>query len=424
MLFFLFIYASCTLYKLTSPITYSSFGTSVSIDGDTLIVGAKNLESFYGHAYIFSKSGDDWIQKAHFEGEQIYDLFGDVVAISGNHAIVAAPMFDYEEYTNAGCLYAYHKVNSTWHFQQKITNPNPSNNLKFGASFSIHGNYLIVGIEESDEHGPGYGDVIVFFWNEIHWINHNHFLPSDVHEDMYFGREVAMSNNHAIVSSQLNNTIYVFRKTGSSWVEEAKFELHSQISFGSVLDIHENYFVTSDTHDESNNVTASGAIYIFYKDGTEWIQHTKILPSDPGENDRFGNDVAIFGDYIIVGVPRDDSNLTDSGSAYLFKRNSSNWVEVTKFTVERKAYDFFGHSIDISDRHAVIGAPDGEYGHVYIYTLDVDEDYDQYAMVYFKKLRHQYFILILSISMTIVGVVLLTVILAFLCDALWLRIKR
>ena len=79
------------------------FGHSVAIDGDYVIVGAKNEDSDKGTAYIFKATNDETVgfSSTDFFSQQILladdrseqDRFGYSVAISGNHAIIGEPGF-------------------------------------------------------------------------------------------------------------------------------------------------------------------------------------------------------------------------------------------------------------------------------------------------------------------------------------------
>ncbi len=83
------------------------FGSSVSISGDAIIVGAgwedgssddigNNDTPDSGAAYVFVRSGVTWFQKAHLKSssECSCDYFGMSVAISGNTVVVGAPCED------------------------------------------------------------------------------------------------------------------------------------------------------------------------------------------------------------------------------------------------------------------------------------------------------------------------------------------
>jgi len=130
------------------------------------------------------------------------------------------------------------------------------------------------------------------------------------------------------------------------------------------------------------NATDSGSAYVYRGDegGVDnWGQVTKITASDGAGFDFFGVSVAISGDTAIVGAPTDDDNGTDSGSAYVYRRDErgvDNWGQVTKITAsDGAAGDHFGESVAISGDTAIVGAStdddngDGS-GSAYVYRRD------------------------------------------------------
>ena len=74
----------------------------------------------------------------------------------------------------------------------------------------------------------------------------------------------------------------------------------------------------------------AGAAYAYIKDATGWTLDTPLSGSTIGFDDRFGQSVAISGDRIIVGAPRDDDLGTDTGAAYIFVRTAEGWAEEAK----------------------------------------------------------------------------------------------
>ena len=97
--------------------------------------------------------------------------------------------------------------------------------------------------------------------------------------------------------------------------------------------------------------------------GTEWgdapvvIERQTLLASDGAAYDYFGNSVSISGDYAIVGAPYDDDKGSTSGSAYIFRRDGTNWSEQQKLLAsDGAAVDYFGESVSISGDYAIVGA--------------------------------------------------------------------
>jgi len=83
---------------------------------------------------------------------------------------------------------------------------------------------------------------------------------------------------------------------------------------------------------DDDNGTDSGSAYVFTHTGTTWTQQAKLTASDGAAGDYFGRRVAIAGDTIVVGARYDDDNGTWSGSAYVFMRTGTTWIEQAKLT--------------------------------------------------------------------------------------------
>ena len=125
--------------------------------------------------------------------------------------------------------------------------------------------------------------------------------------------------------------------------------------FGRNVAIDGDYAIVGAYLDDDGS-SNSGSAYIFKRNGTEWSQEDKIVASDAAANDNFGISVAISGDYAIVGVPYDDDGGSASGSAYIFKRNGTEWSQEDKIVASDDAQnDYFGISVAISGDYAIEG---------------------------------------------------------------------
>ncbi len=119
-----------------------------------------------------------------------------------------------------------------------------------------------------------------------------------------------------------------------------------------------------------NNLSDSGAVYVFFKTQTTWSQQAYIKASNPGEIDRFGNSVAISGDTALVAAIDEPSNATGingdqtnnsavySGAVYVFVRSGGAWSQQAYIKASNTQLgDNFGASVAISQDSVVIGAP-------------------------------------------------------------------
>ena len=97
------------------------------------------------------------------------------------------------------------------------------------------------------------------------------------------------------------------------------------------------------------NQQAAGAAYIFMRTGSNWNQEARLTSEDGAPHDEFGIAVDICGDYAVVGARLDDDKGQSSGSAYVFHRVGTNWIEMPKLTAsDASSNDQFGVSVAIS----------------------------------------------------------------------------
>ena len=128
--------------------------------------------------------------------------------------------------------------------------------------------------------------------------------------------------------------------------------------FGCSVSVSGDYAIIGARGDDNNDLL-SGSAYIFKRDGTNWTQEDKLLALDREADDWFGYSVSIDGDYAIVGSPRDDESGYDSGSAYIFKRTGTSWNQENKLIpLDGEANDWFGYSVSINGNYAILGAID------------------------------------------------------------------
>jgi hypothetical protein len=101
----------------------------------------------------------------------------------------------------------------------------------------------------------------------------------------------------------------------------------------------------------------SGSAYIFERQGSTWVQVVKLLASDEAEEDRFGHSSSIHGDQAIVGARYNQDAGYGSGSAYVFERQAGVWSETAYLVAPvQQTNAFFGQSCDIENDVAVVGA--------------------------------------------------------------------
>ena len=148
------------------------FGGGVAIDGDTIVVGAEFSDSSSGSnsgsAYVFTLTGTTWTQQAKLTVDDgaADDRFGTSVAIDGDTIIVGATRNDVDGITDSGSAYVFTRTGSTWTLQTKLAATDGATDDEFGNSVDVSGNTIVVGASLTDsESGTDSGSTYTYDLN-------------------------------------------------------------------------------------------------------------------------------------------------------------------------------------------------------------------------------------------------------------------
>ena len=368
-------YAQVLEFKVTAsdPALNDIFGSSVSIFEVYAIVGAPNHDennvSNSGAAYVYKYNGTTWIQEFKLLPSvgAANDLFGTSVSIYGEYAVVGAPNLE-NNGTTPGAAYVFKRTGTSWVQEEKLFPSDGAAGDMFGISVSIHGDYAIVGAYLHDDIGlSNSGSAYIFLRNVNSWMEEDELLADIADNDEYFGYSVSISGDYAAVSAPIDNekglnsgSAYVFNRNGTIWSQQDKLLAADGVAqdwFGQSISISfDNVVVGAPFHDDQGD--GSGSAYVFHRTSTSWVQEDELLPLGGKEKDFFGWSVSIHGDTLIVGAYTYKDFLADStGSSYVFKRTGTSWNEAVKLLAfDREKIDFFGYSVSIYNGWVIVGA--------------------------------------------------------------------
>jgi hypothetical protein len=337
------------------------FGYGVAVSGDTIIVGAPEEDEngdYAGAAYAFRFDGAEWTpeQKLLASGGAAHDWFGQAVAVSGNAALISAPSDQHDE-SAWGAAYVFRFNGSQWGQEQRLI-PEGEGADSFSTALALDGNVALVGAPFA-WNPCVLGTVYVFRYNGSSWDQEQQLLPSpcpdgDIHS---FGRAVALDGTVAVAGAPEDDengtnsgSAHVFRFNGSSWQHEQKLlasDGGAFDDFGEAVAVSGNVVVVGASGTDDNG-SASGSVYVFRFNGASWVQAPKLLASDGTSGNDFGAFVAAGGDALLAGADE---------SAYLFRFNGATWAEDQKLvSSDHASNDAFGWSVDLDGDLAVIGA--------------------------------------------------------------------
>jgi hypothetical protein len=340
---------------------------AVSISGNTLVAGAP-LAKGNGAAYVFTGSGSAWSQTAEITEPNFAkgDNFGQSVSISGNTMVVGALFANGDK----GAAYVFTWSGSAWTPTAELTASDGAAGAEFGVSVSIDGNTIVVGalgatIDGQSDQGAAY----VFTKSGSSWTQAAELTASDGVANDLFGYSVSISGNTVVSGAPGNvgadniGAAYMFAKPVSGWknmTQSAKVTQPGIVSntlFGREVAISGNTVVVGADYATPGSNSAAGAAYVFTKSGSAWNQTAVLTASDGATDDHFGSAISINSNANTVVVGASMMGNRGPGSAYVFTRSGSSWTQAAELTAsDGVADDLFGNSVSISGNNVVVGA--------------------------------------------------------------------
>lgn len=269
---FLYHPSTGSIEKLSVPnklAAYDYFGWSVAQDGDYILVGAYGQQyasvTDAGVAYLFNLDGE-LIRIFYSPEPTAYDYFGYSVALDVDHnrALIGAFGKDIGK-ADSGSAYLFDLDGKKI---KTFRNPNPTaNSEKFGISVAVNGNNVLIGAENKQGRGIAY----LFDVNDddpIHTLD----IPILVSSGALFGHSVSIDGDVALVGAPVQSI---------------------------------------------GGVDKTGAVFQFDVETGE-LTRTYLDPS-PSAGEYFGGSVKVVGNAVLIGAQgKKNENVVAAGAAFLY----------------------------------------------------------------------------------------------------------
>jgi hypothetical protein len=356
-----------------------NFGWSVVLDGSWAVIGAPSggATPGPGFAEIWHQDADGWYKQATIQPPTLdgYQA-GWSVAISGDTVAIGAIGLQSITDTDYGAAYIYRRTGRTWALEQTLTPPDFTGADRFfGIDVALDGDTLAIGSQKDSYKGKCY----VYTRSGTTWTLEQTFVGSDSQAGDYFSESLDISGDTivcgAVYGASNGGAAYVFTRSGTTWTQQQKL---------TGLDVTYDWFGHSVAIDDDTIVVGApyrsaavklGKAFVFDRASGVWTLAATLTASDEASQDRFGDDVAINGEWICVGANGDDDLGSNAGAAYAYRLLDAGWTEIQKIHgTDTDTSDYFGGyqgmAIDInSDGVFAIGASgvDDDTGAVYFY---------------------------------------------------------
>ncbi|MGM0556732.1 MAG: FG-GAP repeat protein [Myxococcota bacterium] len=384
--------------KSSDPYANDFFGNAVAVsdDGQTLVVGAfwdepvteaPNFKS--GLVYIFVREGTTWMQQAKLAASNggAGHYFGTSVSISGDTVVVGAPGFG----DAAGAVYVFDRdPQGDWVQTEMLQASNNEFGDEFGKDVDIDGDTIVAGAWKEDSktrvingagdnnEGPQSGAAYVFERDaQGAWAESTYLKASNAGQGDAYGTSVAIDGDTIAVGSRFDDSdstgvdanasnnnledagsVFVYARDGQSWAQQAYIKASNagnSDGFGYRVGLAGDTLAVSAPGeqsgdsgvdaDQNSDSLRTGAVYVFTRAGTSWSQqvYIKAPNNDTSYNPAFGQSIALSasGDTLAVGAVLErsaasglDGNMTDfqqshtdSGAVFTFTRDAGSWSE-------------------------------------------------------------------------------------------------
>ncbi len=363
---------------------FGSFGVSIDSEGGLLAVSAhqdwdKAPEA--GAVIIYDRfNNGQWIQRQKLIASDgsAYHHFGNALSLDGDTLAIGAHHHDGAA-IDTGAVYIFQRNNEgVWQETQKITASDATLYDRFGYAIALNGDTLAVTARDDTENGVASGSVYVYTRGmDGVWGNETKIIPADGAIRQYFGWSLSLDGDRLAIGARGDATngrysgaAYLYtRPAGSnSWAQELKLTPANGSKydfFGQAVALKGAQLLVGAPNHDANAIINAGATFAYiWLQGSGWTQQQILSASDATPHYHFGYSLDISNGRALVGS--NDLAFWHGGS-YLYTRDTNlNWNgEPEKFALP--LFDFegepagysvpgLGFSLSLDDGFVVMGS--------------------------------------------------------------------
>jgi hypothetical protein len=364
-----FISASAaTKLAPTDGVDGDEIGYAVAVSGAVIAVGAPGHSGggvASGVVYIFTRLNGVWSQTQELApaAGRAGDSFGFSLDLQGDTLIVGAPGRDGDA-SISGAVYVYKDIAGVWTEQQELTVPASTTSSALGRSVDLDGDQLAAGADGlwSVSAGAAY----IFTQSSGVWSQSAELDPSADSDPLNMGYAVALSGDTAMagswVAGAFEGRVWVFTRSGTTWSQSQVISgpVGKRGQFGGRLILSgDTAFVTANSETVGANEW-QGAVHVLKRTGSAWSE-VQLLTLDGGvAGEEFGFGTSLSGSALLVTTLGADFTAgTWSGKGYVYVDKGGTWERQSPML---KADDvppaaMFGYAAALDGGTAVIGAP-------------------------------------------------------------------
>src|ERR1051325_5642964 len=326
-----------------SPQPTGLFGYSSAVQGKRMVIGALTEDGVTpesGAAYVYRRVGDQWQLQSRLVAPdgQSDDLFGTSASLDGDTLVIGAPSAATPDGIPAGAAYVFREVSGQWQLEARLiaSDPTPFANFGFDQGVSISGDTIVVttaGVETGEDVTTG-GAAYVFTSRGTVWTQTARITDPDDADPAGFGNSVSIRGKTLVVGAAGADdgagAAYVFRLHHDAWVKQARLTALGRApgaGFGFSTAIDGDAIAIGGVNTTNDAGMATGATYVFERDDDRWIQRARLLAPGGRDGDGLGRRV-VLGDGTLAAGSEGETNPAGvaTGAAQLYRKGNGTWA--------------------------------------------------------------------------------------------------
>jgi hypothetical protein len=359
--------SSDVLSQLRAELTASGgkagdeFGISVAVCGNTVVVGASELNSStLGAAYVYVKGSQGWANmtqtaKLTASNGVAGAVFGSSVACYEHTVVVGAP------HQHGGEAYVFVEPLTGWSDMTetaRLTASDEGSVDDFGYSVAIDGKTIVVGAPQATGRFKWQGKSYIFEEPNGGWKTTSAFTATltapDAHFDSGFGACVSISGNTLVVGAPNEGpgAAYVFVEPADGWktTSDSNAELTASdatngAAFGYSLSVSGNGIAVG--------AYQVGEAYIFVEPLSGWSNSTETAKvTAPNEGSDFAYSLSLRNSILVIGSANDPSD----SAVFVYTKPARGWETTSHYSERLTTSDGYGFGFSVAVGGGVIVA--------------------------------------------------------------------
>lgn len=290
---------------------------------------------------------------------QLGDRFGETVVLDGDQLWVGAPGWSPPGSDDAiGKLY---RLSLDGLVLGGFVPPGGTHGANFGKAVAVDGTRVLVGAHGKNEPFQNAGEAWLFEDTGAGWTDTELLSPLPVQHG-HFGTAVALAGDLAFVGETgygglLHGAVHVYRFDGGAWVHDATLTGPGGgalgDAFGAALALQGDRLVVGAPRDRDASDDTVGAMHVFARDGAGWNLVQSIYGSIPSNDlSGFGGTMGLDGDLLATGSTR----FPGTSAAYVYRHDGSQFALEATLS-EGGALERFGWCVELLGDRLLVGAP-------------------------------------------------------------------